>query len=470
MKEQTLISIGVFAEQILTSLAINNELQHVVVDRVNQGINYAYDEKQIKKTLGEQLPTLGIQSCFVSLYSRDKKSGLKLSRMFFHYQQSDNVRIDTKKKFFPSRNLVPGNFRSEKRFAYFLLPLYFKSEDVGFILLEAGNTDETIFENLSKQLGISLKGVSLIKEVRRYNKKLETMVDERTKALKEAQKELLDNAHKAGMAEVAAGMIHNIGNLLNSVCISSDTIISHLNKSHVGGFLDAIHILKENQDRFKDFFENDPRGEVIFKYFISLSGYFQQEESTVEKEARSLQEKIDLIIEIVKDLNVYAVDDYRMTWIEEISVTEAVDTALKLKNDMIDMLDIRVIKNIPGNLKLKTQKSKLIQILVNIIKNGLEAMQDIEKTSRILTIAADNSTGGFIRLIISDNGAGIEDKEIKKLFSFGYTTKKTGHGFGLHTCANFMKEMGGKISVSSGGIGKGTAFSILFPVIEKNPR
>jgi C4-dicarboxylate-specific signal transduction histidine kinase len=101
-------------------------------------------------------------------------------------------------------------------------------------------------------------------------------------------------------------------------------------------------------------------------------------------------------------------------------------------------------------------------VLDNLIKNALEAMVASEQSAKVLTIttsAVDDET----RVAISDNGHGISEEQLKNMFRFGFTTKVSGNGFGLHSAALAMGEMGGNIRVTSRGLGCGAEFTITLP-------
>ncbi len=114
------------------------------------------------------------------------------------------------------------------------------------------------------------------------------------------------------------------------------------------------------------------------------------------------------------------------------------------------------------------QKTKLVHILVNVIRNAKSAMMESRSAKKTLAISIkQEGDGGPIFIRVKDNGCGIEKENLTKIFSYGFTTKKNGHGFGLHSSANYMKEMGAEMWAESDGEKKGTTFVLKFNI---NPK
>ena len=154
-----------------------------------------------------------------------------------------------------------------------------------------------------------------------------------------------------------------------------------------------------------------------------------------------------------------------MMW-KEINLQKAILGAVKLQQDSIDKRGIKVnvnCENAPE--KIRIQESQFHQMLVNLVKNSIEAIDDLARsggfieTPRIAVKAYISED--FLCLDVTDNGIGIEQKNLKSIFTTGYTTKESGTGLGLHSSANFVIGSGGKIYPLSEGIGKGTTMRIM---------
>ena len=151
---------------------------------------------------------------------------------------------------------------------------------------------------------------------------------------------------------------------------------------------------------------------------------------------------------------------------EKINPVNIVEDAMAIKAEVISKNNIRLNRKYYNVPDIYVQKTKLINVLMNLIKNSTEAMVNNEINNKILTIEI-NQNEKEVYIKIYDNGDGILKENLSKIFNHGFTTKKSGHGFGLHTCANSVKEMNGKIIADSEGLGKGASFTISFAPYEE---
>ena len=101
--------------------------------------------------------------------------------------------------------------------------------------------------------------------------------------------------------------------------------------------------------------------------------------------------------------------------------------------------------------------------MVNLLHNAKDAVLESSKQDKMITIKTSLDNKNKIIIEISDNGIGVLAKNKDKIFNYGFTTKKSGHGFGLHTSAVTINEMGGAIAVKSEGLEKGTTFTLEIP-------
>ncbi|GAA5520675.1 ATP-binding protein [Aliifodinibius salicampi] len=308
--------------------------------------------------------------------------------------------------------------------------------------------------------------------VRRQNKLLARKVAERTSQLDQKNKELqetledlssmrselIKKAHKAGMADLATGVLHNVGNILNSVNTSSDVIHETIHRSKINNFKKANQLLKDKKDNFEDFLLNDPRGKDLIQYYLKLEEPLDKEYEKIKEQAKRLKDKVNLISEVIEAQQDYAKVG-RVN--EEISLKEVTKDALKLQAGSIDRHNINVREDYNDTVKIPVQKSKFIHILINLFKNAKEAMEGMAPGEKNLFIRTWEDLEK-VHLSITDNGDGIKKENLNSVFNHGFTTKEDGHGFGLHTCANYMTEMGGEIKAESEGKGEGTTFTVSF--------
>ncbi len=317
-----------------------------------------------------------------------------------------------------------------------------------------------------------------VRQITRQNRLLARKIADRTsklsqknneleKALDDLQKtrdQLVDNAHKAGMADLATGVLHNVGNILNSVNTSASLIADTVTDSKVEELVQANSVLREHIGELEEFIVKNPKGKKLMQYYLKLEEPLKNEQNKIIQQAERLTNKIELINEVIAAQQSYA--GARME-ADELELSAMIDDALALQAGSIDRHGLTVTKELEPIDPIEAQRSKLIHLLVNLIKNAKEAMAKNPPKQKVLTIKTWQDQNN-IYLSISDNGKGIRKENLDKVFKHGFTTKKNGHGFGLHSCANYMTEMGGNIRVESEGQGKGTTFICLFPKKDRN--
>jgi two-component system NtrC family sensor kinase len=116
------------------------------------------------------------------------------------------------------------------------------------------------------------------------------------------------------------------------------------------------------------------------------------------------------------------------------------------------------------------EKAKVLQILVNLIRNAKYATDDAGVPEKIITLKVQPGEGGMVRLIVQDNGIGIPPQNLAKIFTHGFTTRSDGHGFGLHSSITVAKEMKGSLTAASDGVGRGATFTLELPAAAGRPQ
>ena len=274
----------------------------------------------------------------------------------------------------------------------------------------------------------------------------------------ELQMQLREVSRHAGMAEVATGVLHSVGNLLNSLGVSTALVLTGLRDSRTGNVTRIAKLLNDNTQRLGVFLENDPRGREIPAYLSQLGEHLGAENRALYTEMQAIAAHVEHIGKIVAAQQTYA---RRGGVTEEVDVAELVDNALALNfagtSDVIVQRDYQPIPHIT------LDRHKLMQILGNLLSNARHALRDLKQGKRVLTVRLRPSAQS-LSIQIEDTGVGIAADVLTRLFAFGFTTKKDGHGFGLHASANLAKELGGEISVYSDGPGRGARFSLSLPV------
>jgi signal transduction histidine kinase len=227
-------------------------------------------------------------------------------------------------------------------------------------------------------IAITLFSIStyLLFKYRKLNDSLEETVIERTKELKEAQAKLVETARSAGMSEIATGVLHNVGNVLNSVNVSSELIMDSVIRSSKSNFFKAVEIIKDNYETFGDFLANDKKGQLTLKYIIEYSAYHKKELVTVLEELRHLNANLCHIKNIV---SVQQTLSCQSNFIEEFTIKDAIDHALKINESALARHDIDLVNDIQVVSRIQNDKLKVIQVLTNLISNAKQSIIEMNQ-------------------------------------------------------------------------------------------
>ncbi len=287
-----------------------------------------------------------------------------------------------------------------------------------------------------------------------------TVFRETEEQLREAQRELIETSRLAGIAEVATGVLHNLGNALNSVNTSASLATERLRKSKVPSVSKVAQLLVEQGDHLVEFFATDPRGRQLPAYLEQLASLLQAERSESVRELEALQDGVDHIKQIVVAQQSFA----HATGITElVPAAELIEYSLRISDASLNRHGVSVSREFSPAPPVRVERQKVLQIIVNLIRNAKESMNEARDAGKLLTIGVRVSTEGSVQIYVTDNGVGIAPENITRVFGFGYTTKVNGHGYGLHSSANAAKEMGGSLHAQSGGPGKGATFVLELP-------
>jgi PAS domain S-box-containing protein len=280
--------------------------------------------------------------------------------------------------------------------------------------------------------------------------------------LGEMHRTLVDVSRQAGMAEIATGVLHNVGNTLNSVNISTGVVLDSLRKSRLSSLAKAANILRQHSTDFPSFFTKDPHGQTLPNYLIALSDQLQEEREAVIQEMRALSESVEHIKSIVSMQQKHA---RAGGTVEELAVPQLIDEALRLHAVSFERLGIHIEREYTPVPSILVDRHKLLQILVNLLSNARHALVATEGQDKRLSIRVRQAPqGGMLLIDVVDNGIGIAQENLPRMFSQGFTTKKDGHGFGLHISALAAAEMKGRLSCSSAGPGQGATFTLELPL------
>ncbi len=282
--------------------------------------------------------------------------------------------------------------------------------------------------------------------------------------LAEMNKRLLATSRQAGMAEVATGVLHNVGNVLNSVNVSATLLGDQLRKSKISSVGRVCDLLKQNSGRLGEFFTTDAKGLQVPGFLEVLSSQLKTDQQSMLEEVKSLTKNIEHIKGIVSMQQSLA----KVGGVTEmVNIPELIEDTLRITSGSLSVHKIELIKDIALELPdVQIDKHKALQILINLVRNAKHACEDSGRADKRITVKAAREEDRIL-ITVADNGLGIPAENLDRIFNHGFTTKKDGHGFGLHSGANAAKEMGGSLRVASEGPGHGATFTLGLPMESK---
>jgi PAS domain S-box-containing protein len=279
--------------------------------------------------------------------------------------------------------------------------------------------------------------------------------------LDKLNRQLIGTSRLAGMAEVATGVLHNVGNVLNSVSVAATVVVDRLRHSKVANLRRATAVLREQNGRLAEFLTADPKGKLIPEYLATVADQLAGEQTKLIAKMDSVGQHIEHIKEIVAMQQTYA----KVSGIyENLAVVALVEDALRMNAAAFDRHGIDLVREFAENIPLvRADRHKVLQILINLLRNAKYAMDAQGGHAKRLVVRVALAFPDRVRITIADNGVGIAPEHLATIFNHGFTTKKDGHGFGLHSGANAAKEMGGTLTAHSDGRGKGSEFTLELP-------
>jgi predicted ATPase/signal transduction histidine kinase len=298
-------------------------------------------------------------------------------------------------------------------------------------------------------------------ELSRYKDHLEDLVAQRTQELESAQGRLVELSRRAGMAEVASGVLHNVGNVMNSVNVGAHVTRDAVNALQIERLDRISGLFAENADRLAEFLSQDPSGRKIPEYLKKLAGRLAADKKAIRSEIDQLLEHVEHMKKIIAAQQSYA----KVNGVNEVcTLNEICETAIAISEASLRAASIRLVRKYQDLAPALLDRHQIMQIIVNLISNARHALEQNDPSDRqlMIVIAAEDVQG---RVEVHDNGIGIPRDNIAKVFNHGFTTKKSGHGFGLHNCANAAQQMDGSLEAFSGGPGTGASFVLRIPML-----
>lgn len=278
--------------------------------------------------------------------------------------------------------------------------------------------------------------------------------------LVQAHTHFVEASRRAGQAEIATNVIHNIGNVLTSIKVALAQSES-LSSEFASDKLDRVADLIETHSKNPSFFNSGQRGQHLPEYLRTVATAFSDDKSRLEKELSDCKRHLEHVSNIVAQQQAHATAPRS---IERINISELVSDAIHMSSSSLARHNIRVQQNYDKDLFVETDQHQVLQIVVNLIRNAKHACEDSPNDPRCISIAVavDEVNQQFV-VNVADNGIGISQETINKLFNYGFTTREQGNGFGLHSAMSIARELGGSLLARSEGIGKGATFTLTLP-------
>jgi PAS domain S-box-containing protein len=287
-------------------------------------------------------------------------------------------------------------------------------------------------------------------------------VTERKRAeleLERVHQQLIDASRQAGMAEIATNVLHNVGNVLNSVNISASLLADRIKQTKPAGLAQVAALLKERSADLAAFISADERGRQLPRYLEQLAERLQNDQRVALEELATLRNNIEHIKNTVTMQQSYA---KRCGVSEPVTVTAIVEDCMRLNIGALTRHRVTVRREIEEVPPITIDRHKVLQILVNLVRNAKNACDESGRGDKVVTIGV-TAREDRVQISVSDNGVGISPENMPRLFTHGFTTRQAGHGFGLHSGALAARELGGTLSAHSDGPGCGATFVLDLP-------
>jgi signal transduction histidine kinase len=271
-----------------------------------------------------------------------------------------------------------------------------------------------------------------------------------------ARDEFESARRSAGLAEFAAGILHNVGNVLNSVNVSATNQSNLLMSSKLSQLERVIELLEKDDEELAEFFSRDEKGKQLPRYMRVLFDHLMEEKQSLFEQSQSLIKNVDHLKSIISTQQSYATSGGLL---EPVEIETLFEDAINLHTESFKRRGIKIERNYSSIPPVLIDKQRVMQIIINLVKNAKEAMHGQKDGAKVMTLRTSVADDRLLMKVV-DTGMGIEQENLGRMFTHGFTTKPSGHGFGLHSCANAANEMDGSLSAQSAGAGCGATFNL----------
>jgi signal transduction histidine kinase len=285
-------------------------------------------------------------------------------------------------------------------------------------------------------------------------RELDRMVDD----LEKLRRAKVEMARLSGRSEVANGVLHNVGNVLNSVSVSAELAGEKLRKMSLADLGRALDEIENHGNDLASFVTRHPRGRLLLPFLVEWNEMLRQQHEDAEGEVDQVRRGLDHIAAQVRSQQEYAGHSQVKEWC---SLDETIEAALELsQNGLADHEDVEIVRDLQPLPDVFLDRHRLLEILVNLILNSSQALVLSDVPSKRLVLRTRLTAPDVLEVAVEDNGIGIPEESLVEIFRSGFTTRSSGQGFGLHMAATTAGEMEGTLEAHSGGPGEGATFTL----------
>jgi DNA-binding LacI/PurR family transcriptional regulator len=416
-----------------------------ILQEISQRLITNFTLENITTSLEINLPKLKIPSCYMILFdsvdtTNDSGDKFDNCKLVFNYENNHRREIRntrTESAYEIIRDIQTKENAPQTMFAHYL---HVSDYYMGYILFEAGPINEGVYQALAVHLSTALMGSYMLEE------------------LEKSYDKLITQAYREGMADIVISMLHNIGNVFNSVNSSIQIAKDAIALSPIDDILKANKLLERNMDSLDNFFINDSRGKKLLQFYIMLGKAYKEHKERLVYHIERINDKTSYINEIISAQQSYA--GVSMA-IEEMELVNIIEDILKVKSVVLDKDNIDIMRQYESFPLVMASRSKLFHIIFNMINYAGEKLKDSLSNDRKLTIKVfEDDKGKYIYIFSNGDNSYIE--EINKIFEGQFTAVEEGSELSLYSCAKYIKEIGGCIRVEAGNLGEGILYKLIF--------
>ncbi len=276
--------------------------------------------------------------------------------------------------------------------------------------------------------------------------------------LDRSRSDLVKAARIAGMSEVATGILHNVGNTLNSLTTAAHQVDDALRAGRLSNLQQLVAVLEHDEDEFAAAIRTHSKGTAFVAYLSELTKSLESDQVRARDELGCVQSSIDHIKALVSSQQQLVT---RSSVREPTAPCELMEGALVISGQALGAPNgVRIERDFEAMPDVLIEKHRVIEILVNLINNARHSLAATPQAQPTLALRIRAPEERTIQLQVIDNGVGIRAENMVKIFHHGFSTRPGGNGFGLHASINAARELGGSLTAESAGQGLGATFTL----------